>query len=189
MTPILQLDIAGNPSTWVSQREAICMMASDRIIAGLGENELLFRGGFNRLTGKRSEITVNSILLTRERVTSNRLDRSFEPPLTNKALFARDQYLCLYCGDKFTKHQLTRDHIMPRSRGGDESWSNSATACRRCNVAKGNQTPEEWGRLLLAVPYTPNWAEYLYLKHNRRFILADQQAFLHLRFQRNSPLL
>lgn len=189
MTPILQLDIAGNPSTWVSHRDAISMVASDRVIIGLGDNEFLFRGGYNRLTGKRSEITVNSILLTRERVTSNRLDGSFEPPLTNKALFARDQYLCLYCGEEFSSQQLTRDHIIPSSRNGDESWSNSATACRRCNTAKGNQTPEEWGRLLLAVPYTPNWAEYLYLKHSKRVILADQQAFLHARFQKDSPLL
>lgn len=189
MTPILKLDIAGNPSTWVSHRYAISMMATNRVIVGLGENEFLFKGGFNRLTGKRSEVTVNSILLTRERVTSNRLQRNFEPPLTNRALFARDQYLCLYCGDEFSPYQLTRDHIMPRSRSGDESWSNSATACRRCNTAKGNQTPEEWGRLLLAVPYTPNWAEYLYLKHSKRVILADQQAFLQARFQRNSPFL
>lgn len=189
MTTILQLDIAGNPSTWVSHRDAISMMVSDRVIVGLGENEFLFRGGISRLTGKRSEVTVNSILLTRERVTSNRLDRSFEPPLTNRALFARDQYLCLYCGNEFSPHQLTRDHIIPRSRNGDESWSNSATACKRCNTAKGNQTPEEWGRLLLAVPYTPNWAEYLYLRQSKRIILADQQAFLHTKFPRNSPLL
>ena len=184
MTPILQLDIAGNPNTWVSHRHAISMMATNRVIAGLGDNEFNFKGGFNRITGKQSEVTVNSILLTRQRVTSNRLDREYEPPLTNRALFARDQYLCLYCGDEFSTYQLTRDHIVPRSRGGDDSWSNSATACKRCNTAKGNRKPEEWGRLLLAVPYTPNWAEYLYLRNSKRVILADQQAFLRARFQK-----
>jgi 5-methylcytosine-specific restriction endonuclease McrA len=188
MSHILQLDVAGNACDWISSREAISMMATDRVLAGLGENEFVFRGGRNRATGLRTVMTVSSILLTRERVAPQRLSSDYEPPLTNRTLFARDQYLCLYCGNSFVRGALTRDHIVPASRGGSDSWSNSATACRKCNHAKGNRTPEEWGQLLLAIPFTPNWAEYLYLC-NSRSIIADQMEYLKARFREGSPLL
>ncbi|MCP4186226.1 MAG: HNH endonuclease [Gammaproteobacteria bacterium] len=55
-------------------------------------------------------------------------------------MFARDQYLCLYCGDEFSPNQLTRDHIIPQSRSSDDSWSNAATACRHCKTP-----PARWG--------------------------------------------
>ncbi len=188
MTHILTLDIAGNPCAWATKRQAISMVAGDRVLAGLGENEFTYYGGVNRLSGNRSFVVVNSILLTKERVTKRRTSRDYAPPLTNKALFARDQYLCLYCGEEHGPSNLTKDHIIPSSRGGKNIWSNCATACRKCNEQKGNSTPEEWGRLLLAVPFVPNWAEYLYLKNSQR-IIADQMDFLKARFQTNSPLL
>jgi 5-methylcytosine-specific restriction endonuclease McrA len=188
MYRILQLDIAGNPTAWITHRDAITMTACDRVLANLGENELTFRGGYNRFTGLRSEITVGSILLTRERVNRKRHTGNFHPPLTNKALFTRDGHTCLYCGESFSPGHLTRDHILPVSRGGPDRWSNCVTACAGCNHKKGNRTPEEWGHLLLAVPFVPNWAEFLYLK-NKKQIIADQQAFLQSRFSEDSPLI
>lgn len=188
MIPILQLDIAGNPSAWISHRDAISMMAVSRVIANLGDEEFVFRGGYNRLSGDRSEVTIGSILLTKERVISHRLAKDAAPPLTNKGLFARDKNMCLYCGVTFSPRHLTRDHIVPKARLYDESWTNSATACKSCNHQKGSRTPEEWGHLLLAVPFTPNWAEYLYLKNSKR-IISDQQRFLQMHFPRNSQLL
>lgn len=188
MIPILQLDIAGNPSAWLNHRDAISLIASDRVIANLGEEEFLFQGGHNRISGLRSEVMVSSILLTKERVMSKRLSCDYMPPFSNKGLFARDGHMCLYCGETFAPYKLTRDHIIPKSRGGNDSWLNSATCCKRCNHDKGSQTPEEWGHLLLAVPFVPNWAEFLYLKNTRR-IIADQQAFLQQRFPKGSLLL
>lgn len=176
MMPILQLDRAGNPAAWVNHREAISMVACNQVIANLGEEEFLFLGGYNRISGLRSKVSVSSILLTKQRVISNRLSRDYSPPFSNQGLFARDNHLCLYCGNSFPAHKLTRDHIIPKSRGGDDSWLNSATSCTECNHAKGNRTPEEWGHLLQAVPYTPNYAEWLILRN--RHILADQMAFL-----------
>jgi 5-methylcytosine-specific restriction endonuclease McrA len=188
VTSILQLDIAGNPAGWINHRQAILLVASDRVVAGLGDHDFVFQGGVNRITRSRSCVTVSSILLTRERVVGNRWQHNFEAPLTNKGLFARDRYLCLYCGQSHVPSQLTMDHVMPKSRGGADTWVNAATACRKCNHAKGNRTPEEWGHHLLAVPFAPNWAEYLYLKNTRR-IIADQMAFLKSRFRKDSPLL
>lgn len=188
MIPILQLDIAGNPSSWISYRDAISMTACGRVLASLGHETFIFHGGFNRFSGQRSKVTIGSILLTKERVISNRMVTDYAPPLTNKGLFARDGYMCLYCGGNFSPRYLTRDHIIPKSRDYDESWTNSATACRECNNKKGNKTPEEWGHLLLAVPFTPNWAEFLYLKKTHRMI-ASQHEFLKQRFPKGSRLL
>jgi 5-methylcytosine-specific restriction endonuclease McrA len=102
-------------------------------------------------------------------------------------LFRRDAYLCLYCGGNFHYDALTRDHVVPISRGGLDAWENVVTACFRCNNLKGNRTPEEWGgRKLLAVPYVPNKAEYLFLQNRK--IIADQQEFLMARFQKGSRL-
>ena len=66
------------------------------------------------------------------------------------------------------------------SRGGRDRWSNVVTACRSCNTRKGNRTPEEARMPLLAVPYVPNWAEYLALSNRK--ILADQMEFLKSQF-------
>ena len=163
------------------------MTACNRVLANLGDSEMIFRGGYNRISGLRSEVVVGSILLTRQRVNRKRHTSEYQPPLTNKALFTRDGHVCLYCGETFTLHHLTRDHVVPVSRGGPDSWSNCVTACADCNHKKGNRTPEEWGKLLLAVPFVPNWAEFLFLK-NRQQIVADQQAFLQARFPQDSRL-
>ncbi len=182
MIPILQLDIAGNPSGWITHKEAITLTSLDQVICNLGQDELTFRGGVSRLTGLQSEVTVGSIILTRQKVNRRIHSSNYIPPLTNKLLFKRDGHLCMYCGEHFNEDQLTRDHIHPSSRGGRDSWLNCVTACCSCNNRKGNRTPEEWGTLLLAVPFIPNHAEYLYIKNHHR-IIADQQAFLEARFK------
>ena len=111
---------------------------------------------------------------------------SYTPPLNNKALFRRDAHLCLYCGAQFLTTQISRDHVKHISRGGTDVWQNVVTACRRCNHRKGDQTPEESGQELLAVPFIPTHAEYIYL--SGRQILADQMEFLISHFPRHSPL-
>ncbi len=65
---------------------------------------------------------------------------------------------------RFTYSLLSRDHVTPFSRGGHDTWSNVVSACRRCNNAKASRTPEQAGMQLLAVPFTPTYAEYIFLK-------------------------
>ncbi|MEJ2399695.1 MAG: HNH endonuclease, partial [Gammaproteobacteria bacterium] len=103
------------------------------------------------------------------------------PPLTNRELFRRDRHMCLYCGRSHSDDELTRDHVKPLSRGGRDHWSNVVAACRRCNAHKGGRTPEEARMPLLAIPYIPNLAEYLFLRNRR--ILADQMEFLKSQFK------
>ncbi len=180
----LALDRAGNPSAWLNHETAIQLMAGGRVLAPLGEESQVFCGGINARTGLRSRIEVSTILLTQAKVQGHRWDEAYEPPLTNRALFARDGHLCLYCGGAFSSRELTRDHVIPSSRGGEDCWSNVVASCRRCNHSKGARTPTEWGVELLAVPYVPCYAEHLLLEN--RAILADQQAFLQARMRRRS---
>ena len=100
--------------------------------------------------------------------------------------FRRDANVCMYCGQQFRVGELTRDHITPISRGGRDVWTNVVTACRRCNNHKGGRTPEEARLQLVAVPFTPTYAEYIYLKGRR--VLADQMQYLLTHFPRSSPL-
>ncbi|WP_036900608.1 MULTISPECIES: HNH endonuclease [Prochlorococcus] len=76
-----------------------------------------------------------------------------ELALTRKNLLQRDNNCCQYCG--YTGDKLSIDHIIPRSRGGDDSWENVTTACLTCNVSKGNRTPQEAKMPLRSKPYKP----------------------------------
>ena len=134
--------------------------------------------GVNKISGLQSKLEINSIIATKNSSKINYSD--YIPPLTNTTLFKRDASTCIYCGDQFTLKNLSRDHILPLSRGGDDSWMNTVTACKRCNNHKGNKTPEEAGMYLLAIPFIPSRIEYLILRG--RTILSDQMEFLMLQF-------
>ena len=144
-------------------------------------------GGFNACTGFRSEIGVNSIIATLGNTRKLiRVRDDYVPPLNNQTLFKRDAHMCMYCGGRFMSSELSRDHVTPLSRGGVDDWRNVVTACRRCNNHKAGYTPEHAGVQLLAVPFTPTYAEYIYLKGRR--VLADQMEYLLAHFPRSSPL-
>jgi len=72
-------------------------------------------------------------------------------------IFTRDKHQCQYCGSLPEKKELTLDHVMPRSRGGGDSWENLVLACARCNVKKSDRTPEEANMRLLNKPRAPRW--------------------------------
>jgi 5-methylcytosine-specific restriction endonuclease McrA len=74
---------------------------------------------------------------------------------TRLGVLRRDNYICGYCGEKGTAQDMTHDHILPRSRGGLDEWSNAITACKSCNSLKADRTPEEAGMVLLFEPTTP----------------------------------
>ena len=80
--------------------------------------------------------------------------------LTKREIFRRDNYTCQYCGHRASP--LTIDHIMPRYRGGQHSWSNLVTACPACNRRKGGRTPQEASMHLIRRPEEPS-ASALYL--------------------------
>lgn len=178
---ILRLNVAGQPIEWLNWQEAVTLYARDIVAWSLGEVVREVRGGISRSTGNRSCIHVPSIIASNgERLAKPRSTY----PLNNRTLFARDEHLCMYCGKQFPAIELTRDHILPLSGGGQDIWENVVAACRRCNQHKGNLTLEQAGMELLAMPYRPNLAEYLALVNDRR-IRADQMEFLSAQFSKN----
>jgi 5-methylcytosine-specific restriction endonuclease McrA len=72
-------------------------------------------------------------------------------PLTRRAVFARDDWTCQYCGSGAEN----LDHVVPRSRGGSHIWENVVAACRRCNARKMDRTPQEAGFRLARQPFAP----------------------------------
>lgn len=92
--------------------------------------------------------------------------RKFRRQVTNTFLFARDGYRCQYCGRHRTELRgrefLTRDHVIPVSRGGANDWGNVVAACSPCNNRKGNRLPREVGMQLLGVPSEPNHVELVW---------------------------
>jgi 5-methylcytosine-specific restriction endonuclease McrA len=70
-------------------------------------------------------------------------------------IFLRDEYVCQYCGRRYTSHRLSLDHVLPRSRGGPTSWENIVCCCLDCNVRKGGRTPPEAGMKLIKLPRKP----------------------------------
>ncbi len=92
--------------------------------------------------------------------------RRFRRHVTNTFLFARDHYTCQYCGRHRRQlgHRefLTRDHLRPLCRGGENSWDNVLTACTRCNHKKGNLTPDEAHMKPLRAATEPNHVELVW---------------------------
>ncbi len=184
---VLRTDISGMPLEWVGYQEAVRLYHLEQVAYTCGT--LLYRvhGGICAKTGRRSIIEVNSIIATHGRNRELiKLKERYVPPLNNPALFRRDSGLCLYCGETFSSRDLSRDHVTPVIQGGRDIWNNVVTACRRCNNHKAGRTPEQAGMELLAVPFTPTHAEYIYLQGRR--VLSDQMEFLRAHFPRTSPL-
>ena len=77
---------------------------------------------------------------------------------TRDNIFRRDGHTCVYCE---SKKNLTIDHVMPRSRGGENTWENLATCCTKCNGKKGDRTPEEAGMKLLQKPFKPGYTYFM----------------------------
>ena len=97
--------------------------------------------------------------------------------LNRKNVLKRDNYTCQYCKSK--NIELTLDHIIPKDKGGNDSWSNLVAACRKCNMKKGNKLLKEVRMKLIKLPKKPSyllnlhnyskkyesWKPYLYLKN------------------------
>lgn len=184
---VLRTDVAGMPLEWIDYREAARLYYTEQVAYSCGSRLYSVFGGYSAITGERSCIDVSSIIATEGTSKGLAFVRDkYVPPLNNRTLFKRDANICLYCAMRFLTRDLTRDHITPLSQGGLDAWSNVATACRRCNNHKGGRTPEQSGMQLIAVPFSPTYAEYIYLKGRR--VLADQMEYLLAHIPRSSPL-
>jgi|SRR3990170_4736262 len=89
-----------------------------------------------------------------------RVPKAVQRKISRRALFARDEFRCQYCG---SSGKLTLDHVVPRSRGGDSIWENVVTSCAPCNLRKGNRLLEEVRMHLRRQPRPPTPALFVTL--------------------------
>ena len=134
---------------------SICSARKAVILLYLGKAEIVERYDSLMVRSVSTEIPLPSVL---------RLDRYVPIPrkrilLSRKNILKRDRFRCQYCGAK--GKPLTVDHVIPRERGGPDTWENLVAACVACNTKKGNRTPEEAGMKLLKVPKKPNYLHFI----------------------------
>jgi len=96
--------------------------------------------------------------------------------LSRKNILRRDMYRCQYCGR--SDIPLTIDHIIPKSKGGDDSWENLITACIKCNNQKGDCSPEEAGLLIMKKPNKPS--HITYMKHFAGKVEEQWKPYLYM---------
>ena len=172
---VLQLNMSGQPQCWLTLERAAGMVVKGLVAWTASTSDaFVLSGGIQRATGEVSKLSIDSIIAVRGEI--NKHNSYNKITLTNKALFARDRNVCAYCGNQFNKHSLlSRDHVIPRSKGGQDIWTNVVTSCTVCNHRKSDKMIG--GNLkLLYIPYKPCHSEGLLLQN--RNILADQHEFL-----------
>lgn len=133
-------------------------------------NVTTFKRGFNLVWKGKAEVVeyekdmpIISTVGTYKRPLIIRLIRYVyipfkKVPLTRQNIFRRDGHKCGYCE---SKRDLTLDHIMPKSRGGGNTWENLVTCCKRCNNKKDDRTPEEAGMKLLVDVGRPTFLQFI----------------------------
>lgn len=147
---VLVLNQSFEPLTICSVKKAIILVLLDKA-------EVVEIASERRLRTVRREYPFPSVI---------RLNRYVRIPfrkveLSRRNIFRRDRYQCQYCGRK--NIALTIDHVIPKSRGGDDTWENLVTACVLCNARKGNRTPEEAHMQLIRQPRRPNFILFMKL--------------------------
>jgi 5-methylcytosine-specific restriction endonuclease McrA len=80
---------------------------------------------------------------------------AIRPRPTRRAIYERDEGRCSYCGRMLMRNEATIDHVVPKSRGGADGWTNLVLACEPCNTRKGDRTPGEAGMSLHTRPRLP----------------------------------
>ncbi|MFQ5612559.1 MAG: HNH endonuclease [Anaerolineae bacterium] len=146
MGSVLVLNASYEPLSVVSVKRAVVLLLKDKAeLVEAAQAKL------------RSEKLILPVPLVIRLVYFVRIPRRVSIPVSRRAVLARDQYTCQYCGQQPRHKDLTLDHVLPRSRNGRTAWDNVVTACTRCNNRKGNRTPEEARMTLRSKPVKPRY--------------------------------
>ena len=152
----LALNASFEPLTIVPTRRAVRLVLDRKAEILEADDKRLFRSATKRLPCPSVIRLVRYV----------HVPRRFRRQVTNTFLFARDDYACQYCGRHRSELKgrqfLTRDHVLPISRGGENTWGNVVTSCSPCNNRKGNNLPRDVGMKLLATPGEPNYVHLVW---------------------------
>lgn len=149
---VLVLNATYEPLSIVSVQRAVILL--------LKEKAELIEAASERLHASRVTLPVPLVIRL---VYYVRIPHPIILAPTRKSVALRDNFTCQYCGATPGRPLLTLDHIVPRSRGGQTTWENVVTACRPCNMRKGNRTPEEAGMTLRKQAGRPHYLAFLLL--------------------------
>src|ERR687896_924056 len=169
---VLLLNQTYEPLGTVSVARAIIMTFKNSVYVEEWDGDRVLRSAHD-------EFPVPSVIRRRTYINVRR--RREQSGMKRLRIYMRDKFRCQYCGEKKAAGALTLDHILPRSRGGDNSPVNVVTACVRCNQRKGSRTPEEARMPLLTTQSAlrtklervvlchyaearPEWRKYLFLE-------------------------
>jgi len=167
----LALNASFEPLTLVPMRRALRLVIDGKAEIVEADHDRVIRS--ERLTMPRPAV----IRLMR----FIHVPRRFRRQVTNTFLFARDRYRCQYCGrgqaELRPREALTRDHLVPLSRGGTNNWTNVVTACSPCNTRKANHLPSEIGMHPLHNPGEPH---FVHLSWAVRRLTPTQARYIRL---------
>ena len=167
----LALNASFEPLTMVPMRRALRLVLD-------GKAEIIEADAGRVVRSERLEIPRPAVIRL---VKFIHVPRRFRRQVTNTFLFARDRYRCQYCGraaaELKPRESLTRDHLLPLSRGGTNDWTNVVTACSPCNTRKGNRMPEEIGMHPLVPPVEPH---FVHLSWAVRRLTPTQAKYIRL---------
>lgn len=184
---ILALDVSGTPRRWISLEEAVVYHVKGQVAWQYGDEDSFVARGGTQNDGSLSIVRTAPVIAVKAASGFAIEKVRRDVVLTNRTLFGRDRHVCAYCGQTYHHSKLSRDHIVPKSKGGSDTWMNVVTACKDCNCYKDDKTLEQADMKLLYVPYVPNHAEKMIIEG--RNILADQMMFLTARLPKHSRLL
>ena len=102
-------------------------------------------------TGPVPNLLYPSVIVLKSYVSKRR----FTLTLNRRNVIWRDKSVCQYCGNKYSYDFLTMDHVIPQCKGGEDSWTNLVTCCKRCNSDKGFKSLKEFGKKPLTNPQKP----------------------------------
>lgn len=157
MVAVLLLNASYEPLAVIPARRALSLLLRDRVDAATEE--------LAPVISPSNALKIPTVLRLRRYVRVPRRGVRW----SRRGVMQRDGYRCIYCGVRsgerrgnqlLHKDDFTIDHIIPRSRGGKNSWGNTACACPPCNQRKGDRTPHEAGMIMLWEPKTPR-VDYL----------------------------
>ncbi|NJP07015.1 MAG: HNH endonuclease [Chloroflexaceae bacterium] len=149
---VLVLNASYEPLQIVSVRRAIVLILQEKAeLVEAAEQQL------------RATALALDVPLVIRLVRYIRIPHRLKLPCSRRGVLARDHDTCQYCGLQPGRAQLTIDHVVPRSQGGNTVWDNVVTACRECNRKKGGRTPEQAHMLLMTRPRQPQYVAFALL--------------------------
>jgi 5-methylcytosine-specific restriction endonuclease McrA len=153
---ILLLSSSYEPITFINERKTISLLLREKAEpVSYWENEKL---------GLPKAEYLPSILRLNKWYSINRKPGSF----SRKIVFSRDNWTCQFCNTKLSQHDVTIDHVVPKSKGGKTNWTNCVTACKPCNRKKGDKSLEKSGLKLLSQPKPPSVHHFGFFKSEKQ---------------------